>query len=157
MPHGDEIRLNSDFSELLEAFNAAGVEYLLIGGMAFGFHAEPRYTKDLDLWIRPTRENADRAFAALRTFGAPLAGVSPSDLIDPTSYFAMGVPPNRIDVLNAIEGIDFERAWPHRVQGQYGPIPMWVIGVDDLIVNKRATGRPRDILDADALERLRDS
>ena len=78
MPHGDEIRLNSDFSELLEAFNAAGVEYLLIGGMAFGFHAEPRYTKDLDLWIRPTRENADRAFAALRTFGAPLSAVSPS-------------------------------------------------------------------------------
>jgi len=149
----DEIRPNSDFSALLQAFNAAGVEYLLIGGRAYSFHDQPRYTKDYDLWIRSTPENAARAFAALARFGAPLDGVTAEDLVDPESFFAMGIPPNRIDVLNSIDGITFEEAWPRRVEGRHGDVLMWVIGIDDLIANKRAAGRSTDLADVEKLER----
>src|ERR1700736_3326426 len=116
MPREDEIRPNSDFSALLQAFNDANVDYLLIGGRAYSFHDQPRYTKDYDIWIRSTPENAERAFGALVRFGAPLDGVTANDLIDPDSYYAMGIPPNRIDVLNSIEGITFDDAWPRRVE-----------------------------------------
>src|ERR1700730_17515783 len=112
MPHEDEIRPRSDFSALFAAFHAAQVEYLLIGGRAYSFHDQPRYTKDYDLCINPTSANAERAFRALASFGAPLDGVTPADLIDPEDFCAMGVPPNRVDVLNTIEGITFDEAWP---------------------------------------------
>jgi hypothetical protein len=157
MPPKDVIPPNSDFSALLAAFNAANVDYLLIGGRAVSFHDQPRYTKDFDLWIRPTPENAERAFSALVQFGAPLDGISADDLIDPESYYAMGIPPNRIDILNAIEGIQFEDAWPGRVQARHGDVPMWVIGLDDLIRNKRAVGRPTDLADVEKLEQRRAS
>lgn len=153
MPHEDETQPNSDFSALLAAFNDAGVDYLLIGGRAYSFHDQPRYTKDYDLWIRPTPENARRAFHALARFGAPLDGITADDLIDPEAYYAMGIPPNRIDVLNTIEAIAFSDAWPHRVEGRHGEQRMWVIGIEDLITNKRAVGRPTDLADADRLER----
>ncbi|HEY0614481.1 MAG TPA: hypothetical protein VGC96_07560 [Candidatus Elarobacter sp.] len=153
MPPKDEIRPNSDFSALLRAFNAAKVDYLLIGGRAYSFYDQPRYTKDYDLWIRPTPENARRAFAALARFGAPLEAVGADDLIDPESYYAMGIPPNRIDVLNTIDGITFDEAWPQRVQGRHGEEVMWIIGVDDLIKNKRAVGRATDLADIEKLER----
>ena len=153
MPQKDEIPPNSDFSALLQAFNDAGVEYMLIGGRAYSFHDQPRYTKDYDLWIRPTIENARRAFAALLRFGAPLADMSPDDLVDSESYYAMSVPPNRVDVMSTIEGITFDEAWPHRVEGRHGAELMWVIGMDDLITNKRAVGRPTDRIDVERLER----
>jgi hypothetical protein len=153
MPPKDAIPPNSDFSALLAAFKAADVDYLLIGGRAVSFHDQPRYTKDFDIWIRPTPENARRAFAALVNFGAPLEGISEADLIDPESYYAMGIPPNRIDVLNTIEGITFEEAWPRRVDGLHGGVTMWVIGIEDLIRNKRAVGRPTDLADVEKLER----
>jgi hypothetical protein len=153
MPHEDETQPNSDFSALLAAFNDANVDYLLIGGRAYSFHDQPRYTKDYDLWIRPTPENARRAFAALARFGAPMDGITADDLIDPEAYYAMGVPPNRIDVLNTIEAISFDEAWPHRVEGRHGDQRMWVIGIGDLIRNKRAVGRPTDLADVERLER----
>jgi hypothetical protein len=153
MPPKDEIRPNSDFSALLGAFNDANVDYLLIGGRAYSFHDQPRYTKDYDIWIRPTLENATRAFAALARFGAPLAGMAPDDLIDPDAFYAMGIPPNRIDILNTIDGITFEDAWPRRVKARHGDEFMWVIGIDDLIANKRAVGRPSDLSDVEKLER----
>jgi hypothetical protein len=156
MPRDAAIQPNSDFSALLRAFNDAGVEYLIIGGHAFGFHDQPRYTKDYDVWIRPTPENGRRAFAALASFGAPLEGITASDLVDSESFYAMGVPPNRIDVLNTIDGITFDDAWPGRIDGQYGDERMWVIGLDDLITNKRAAGRPSDLIDVSRLERRRE-
>jgi hypothetical protein len=155
MPRDEGIQPNSDFTALLRAFNDGGVEYLIIGGHAFGFHDQPRYTKDYDVWIRPTAENGRRTFAALVSFGAPLDGISADDLVDPESFYAMGVPPNRIDVLNTIDGITFDQAWPGRVEGHYGDERMWVIGMDDLITNKRAAGRPSDLVDVSRLERRR--
>ena len=155
MPRRDETPLNSDFSDLLHEFNAAGVEYVVVGGQAFGFHAQPRYTKDIDLFVNPHPENAHRVYRALAVFGAPIGNLTVEDLSEPDLVYQIGVEPNRLDVLTAIDGVPFVTAWAARVAGTYGDERMWVIGLDDLIENKRAAGRERDILDVRELERRR--
>jgi hypothetical protein len=140
-----------DFKDLLRAFNAHAVQYLIIGGHAFGVHAEPRTTKDLDLFIRSDPENARAAFRALAQFGAPLHGLTEADFIDGTT-FQIGLPPNRIDILQRIDGITFDEAWPNRIQGNIdGEVPAPVISRDDLIRNKLASGREQDLLDVKVL------
>lgn len=156
MPPSDANPLNSDFADLLHEFNAAGVEFVVVGGQAFGFHAQPRYTKDIDLLVNPKPENARRVYRALAAFGAPLDHLTVTDLSDADVVFQIGVEPNRIDILTAIDGVPFERAWATRQRGSYGDETMWVIGIDELIVNKRASGRERDLLDVTELERRRD-
>ncbi|MFL5300593.1 MAG: hypothetical protein ACJ79R_09660 [Anaeromyxobacteraceae bacterium] len=133
--------------------NAAGAEYLLVGGYALAYHHAPRSTGDLDVWIRSTPENAARVLRALASFGAPLSEVTAQDLSTPGLVFQMGVRPCRIDVLTAIDGVAFEDAWAERVESRYADQPLHVIGRRHLLVNKRASGRPQDLLDADALER----
>ncbi|MDB5068942.1 MAG: hypothetical protein JWM87_53 [Candidatus Eremiobacteraeota bacterium] len=155
MPRKGETPLNSDFADLLHEFNAGGVEYLVVGGQAFGFHAQPRYTKDVDLLVGLDPENAHRVYRALAAFGAPLDRLTVADLSDPDVVFQIGVEPNRIDILTAIDGVSFEHAWRSRVEGRYGGERMWVIGMDDLIENKRAAARERDLLDVRELERRR--
>jgi hypothetical protein len=155
MPPSDETPLNSDFADLLHEFNAAGVEFVIVGGQAFGFHVQPRYTKDIDVLVGPDPENARRVYRALAVFGAPLDDLTVDDLSDPDVVFQIGVEPNRVDILTAIDGVTFERAWASRRQGTYGEETMWVIGIDALIDNKRASGRKRDLLDVDELERHR--
>lgn len=156
MPPSDETPLNSDFADLLHEFNAAGVEFVIVGGQAFGFHAQPRYTKDIDFLVNPEPENARRVYRALSAFGAPLDDLKVTDLSDPDVVFQIGVEPNRVDILTAIDGVPFERAWASRQQGTYGGESMWVIGIEALIENKRASGRQRDLLDVSELERRRD-
>ena len=95
---------------MLRLFNANGVEYLVVGGVAFIFHAEPRYTKDLDIWVRADTENATRVFRSLAEFGAPLAGLSAADFAQEGYFYAMGVAPARVDILMSIDGVDFEAA-----------------------------------------------
>jgi predicted nucleotidyltransferase len=155
MPRKDETPLNSDFADLLHEFNAGGVEYVVVGGQAFGFHAQPRYTKDIDLLVGLDPENAQRVYRALAAFGAPLDNLTVADLSDPDVVFQIGVEPNRIDILTAIDGVTFEHAWSSRIEGRYGGERMWVIGMDDLIENKRAAARERDLLDVRELERRR--
>lgn len=145
--------LNPDFSDLFAALNASGASYLLVGGYAVAFHAEPRFTKDLDIWIDPTPENAARAFAALRTFGAPLSEVTEADFAAPGIVFQIGVPPNRIDVVTTVDGVEFADAWAARAQSRYGAEPINIISRQHLIDNKRAMGRPQDLLDVALLER----
>ncbi len=145
--------INPDFSDLLSALNAAGVRYLLVGGYALAVHQAPRFTKDLDVWVEPTPENAERTLAALAAFGAPLSQVSAEDLARPGIVFQIGVPPNRIDILTAIDGVSFSDAWPNRLSIDWSSASVTVIGRADLIRNKRATGRPQDALDAGLLER----
>jgi hypothetical protein len=147
--------VNPDFRDLFATLNAAGARYLLVGGYAVAFHAEPRFTKDLDVWVEPTTENAARVHAALAQFGAPLGELSPADLANPDVVFQMGLPPNRIDILTAIDGVDFPPCWDARVPTRYGDEPLHVIGLDDLISNKRASGRPQDLLDVQLLLRPR--
>jgi hypothetical protein len=156
MPRREETPLNSDFADLLHEFNAAAVEYLVVGGHAFGFHAQPRYTKDIDIFVNPDPGNARRAYRALAAFGAPLENLTVEDLSDADVVFQLGIEPNRIDFLTSIDGVSFETAWGSRAEATYGDERMWVIGIDDLITNKRTVGRDRDRMDVRELERRRD-
>lgn len=142
---------NSDLKELFKIFNEESVEYLLVGAHAVAHYAEPRYTKDVDLWVAPSAENAARVWRALNRFTAPMAGVSSEDFSRPDVVFQMGVPPNRIDILTGIDGIEFDEAWPNRIRTTYGGEPINILGKAELIRNKRASGRPQDLLD---LQRL---
>jgi predicted nucleotidyltransferase len=144
--------VNSDFSDLLRHLNARNVEYLVIGGYALIQYTEPRYTKDLDLWIRATPANAEAVFRALAEFGAPLAGLSPADFLEEGYYYQMGVPPVRVDIFMGIPGVVFAEAWPRRMTVDFEGLPVPFISREDLIAAKRAAGRRQDLLDVDALE-----
>ena len=146
--------MNADFLDLLTALNAAEARFLVVGGYAVGVHGRPRATKDLDLWIEASADNARRVMHALRDFGAPLADLVAQDLETPGIGFKMGEPPARVDVLTEIEGVRFEDAWPRRVEASFGAVKCAVIGRSDLLANKRAAGRPQDLADVAALEKL---
>jgi hypothetical protein len=141
----------SDLKELLRAFHDHNVKYIVVNAYAFGVHAEPRATKDLDVFIRSDRENSEAVFRALAQYGAPLDDLSPADFRDGTA-FQIGQPPSRIDILQRIDGITFDEAWQHRLEGLVdGEIPAIVISRDDLIRNKIASGREQDLLDVKKL------
>jgi len=146
------VPLNPDFRDLFAALNAAEARYLLVGGYAVAFHAQPRFTKDLDVWTAPAPDNAERVYSALRHFGAPLHELTVADLARPGTIFQIGVPPNRIDIVTAIDGVEFPEAWPERAATTYGDQPVPVIGRRHLVQNKRASGRPQDLLDLTILD-----
>ena len=128
---------------------------MVIGAYAVGVHGRPRATKDLDVWVEASAENAPRVFDALRQFGAPLGDLNVTDLERLGTGFKMGIPPRRIDILTQIEGISFSEAWPQRIQASFGDaVRCPVISLADLIVNKRAAGRPQDLADVSVLERI---
>jgi len=143
--------VNSDFSDLLRIFNGHNVKYLIIGGYAVVQYAEPRFTKDLDVLISTDIENAGAVFAALREFGAPLAGLTPKDFSEEGFFFQMGVPPIRVDVLMGIPGVHFDECWERRVEVDFDGLKVIFISKQDLIASKRAAGRPQDLIDADLL------
>jgi hypothetical protein len=145
------VEINSDFVDLLRAFNAEGVEFLIVGAYAVGAHGRPRGTGDLDVFVRPSRENAERVLRALATFGAPIGGLTVGDLTGGEVVFQIGVVPVRIDVLTSIAGVSFDECWPGRVPGTLGGVDVGVIGRADLIKNKRAAGRTKDLADVEAL------
>jgi hypothetical protein len=144
---------NQDYRDLFAELNAHGVEFMVVGAHALAVHGHVRATKDMDVWVRPDSRNAARVMAALRSFGAPVESVTDSDFAVPGITFQIGVDPVRIDVITAIEGVDFESAWPNRVPADYGGEPVFVISRADLIKNKLAAGRPQDIADVAALNR----
>lgn len=144
--------MEKDQRDLLREFNARGVKYLVVGGYAFSYYAEPRATKDLDIFVENSKENAERVFAALATFGAPLRGVTAEDFHDRDSVFQIGVPPSRIDILQTIEAIDFETAWREAEPGMIGDnLPVRYLSFDHLVTNKLAVGRLRDLADVEEL------
>ena len=143
--------LNPDFRDMLSAFNAARVEYLVVGAYALAVHGVPRATGDIDLWIRPTSDNAQRVWRALAEFGAPLDGLSTDDLIQPGMVVQLGLAPQRIDVLTSIDGVDFAEAWLERVRVPVDGLEIPVIARRHLLANKRATGRPQDLADISRL------
>ncbi len=142
-----------DLAEALTAFVAANVRFLVIGGHAASFHARPRTTKDLDLWVASDAENIERLCAALASFGVSPEVVSAARTFADDEIVWFGRPPARIDLLRTIPGVEFEAAWPRRVVVEVGGIAVAFIGRDDLIANKRATGRPQDLRDVRAIER----
>jgi hypothetical protein len=145
--------LPKDWIELLQTFNDANVEYLIVGAHAMAVHGEIRATRDLDIWIARTPENAARAYRALSQFGAPLHNLTVEELQDADLIYQIGVEPIRIDILTDIDGVAFSEAWANRVHGKQEETTFPTIGIDDLIKNKRTSGRPKDLLDIDLLEK----
>ena len=147
--------MNPDFAALLRAFNVNRVRYIVVGAYAFSFHAFARATKDLDLWVDPTPGNARRVMKSLRDFGAALRGATEDDFARPGTIFQMGVPPRRIDLITELSGLEFDAAWRRRKRGDWEGLRVSFLDRESLIRNKRAVGRPQDLVDVDELEKLR--
>lgn len=144
--------LNPDYRDLLSAFAASGVEYVLVGAYAMAAHGQPRATMDIDLLIGTTDENVERVVEALRRFGAPEAAIDRSALATPGMVVQIGVAPRRIDLLTRLTGVESQRVFAGATSVEVDGITIPVIGLADLILNKRATGRPQDLVDASRLE-----
>lgn len=143
--------MNRDFAEMLSAFSEAGAEFLVIGAHALAAHGVVRATGDLDIWVRPTRENAERVMRALMVFGAPLMDLTIDDLMKRDTVFQIGVEPSRVDVLSGISGVDFDEAWRRRIVLDIEGVTVPVLSRADFVTNKRASGRPKDLLDLELL------
>jgi hypothetical protein len=143
--------MNPDFVDLLRAFIAADVRFLIVGAYALALYGKPRATGDLDVWIEATPDNAVRVMRALAAFGAPLADVSVDDFSREGVIYQIGVPPGRIDILTELTGLTFAEAWPGRMRRPFGEIEVDFIGRDAFIRNKRATGRMKDLADLEDL------
>ena len=141
----------SDYEELFKILNACRIKYLVVGAHAVSYYAEPRFTKDLDVWIGPEINDPNRVFAALRQFGAPLSGMSPADFQDRKMILQIGVAPVRIDILMKVPGVSFLSAWRNRKKVRYGRTAIHVMGLTDLIKAKEKAGRPQDLLDLSKL------
>lgn len=144
--------MNPDFRDLLAAFNAQAVEYIVVGAHALAAHGHVRATKDLDVWVRPSPDNARRVLKALKAFGASLLDLTEADLATPGLVFQIGLPPLRIDVLTEIDGVGFAEAWPNRMLTKFADQPVAVLSKEHLIQNKRAAGRTQDLADVEELE-----
>ena len=143
--------MNPDFVDLLRAFADANVRFLIVGAYALAHHGRPRATGDLDVWVDATPANAARVMQALGTFGAPLQEVGEDDFARPGIVLQIGVPPGRIDILTELTGLTFAEAWPGRDTGRFGDLTVDFLGRDAFIVNKRATGRAKDLGDIEGL------
>ena len=149
--------LNEDYKEMLQCLAAEGVRFLLVGAYAMAAHGYPRATMDIDIWVMPSPDNAAATLKALRRFGAALHGLSVDDLQEDDTIFQIGVAPRRIDMITGASGLQFEEAFTRSVKIDIDGIEVHIPSVDDLIRNKRASGRTKDLADAEALEALKTS
>jgi hypothetical protein len=144
--------LSNDFKEFIELLNGHNVRYLVVGGYAVAFHGYPRYTKDLDVWIELSAENADNVIKALEEFGFGSLGLKSEDFLESEQIIQLGYPPNRIDILTTLKEIKFEDCYKARVEVDIQGLKINFIDLENLKHNKRATGRPQDLADAENLE-----
>jgi hypothetical protein len=144
--------LSKDFKEFIALLNGYSVRYLVVGGYAVAFHGYPRYTKDLDIWIELSPENADNVLKALDDFGFGSLGLKPEDFLESNQIIQLGYPPNRIDLLTTLKDITFEDCYKARVVVDIQGLKISFIDLENLKKNKRATGRPQDLADAENLE-----
>jgi hypothetical protein len=145
--------LSRDFEELLALFASCGVRFVVVGGYAVAAHGHPRYTKDLDIWVEATPANADRIVAALDAFGFGSLGLTQDDFTQPDVVIQLGREPGRVDLLTSVSGLNFADCYPARVTATLGDTAVPVLDRAALIVNKRASGRPQDLADADKLSK----
>jgi len=147
--------LNPDYRDMIECLLNNGVDFMLVGGYAVALHGWPRTTFDIDFWIMANPENAKSVVRAITAFGAPLMGLTEADFHRPGMVFQIGAEPQRIDIISAVDGLDYADASLRAVTMNVDGLEIKVVSLDDLIVNKRASGRPKDIADALALEKLK--
>jgi hypothetical protein len=145
------VKTTKDLREFIELLNSAKIDYVIVGGHAVAFHGAPRFTGDIDFFVRPDRATAEKLSDVLKRFGFGTLGLSPDDLNKRDQIIQLGRPPNRIDVLTGISGVDFEEAWSSRVGAELDQLPVAFIGHAALIKNKRASGRQKDLADIEAL------
>ena len=143
--------IQPDFRDLLASFNAHKIDYIIVGAYALAFHGAPRYTGDIDIYVRPDPENAQRIMAALDEFGFGSVELSAADFEVPDKIIQLGVPPVRVDMVTSITGVSWNDAFSGRVEGKYGDVPVHYIGREHFILNKRALGRKKDLADLEAL------
>lgn len=144
--------LNQDFKEFFELLNANQVQYLVVGGYAIAIHGHPRYTKDIDVWVAMTPENAEKIVHSLNEFGFASLGLKSGDFLTPDQIIQLGYEPSRIDILTSISGVDFSSCYPKRVGIDIDGVHIEVIDIENLIKNKKASGRPQDIADVEELK-----
>jgi len=146
--------LNEDYRDILLAFVDEKVEFLLVGAYALAAHGYPRATMDIDLWVMPSPDNAEAVLRALHRFGAPVVELREGDLQNEGTVFQIGVAPRRIDILTAVSGLRFDEAFVRAIPVDIEGITVRIPTIEDMIRNKRATGRTKDLADAEALEEL---
>jgi hypothetical protein len=146
--------MNRDFAEMLRALAAESVEFLVVGAYAVAGHGLPRATGDIDLWVRPSADNAARLWRALERFGALRSRLTPDSFTQPDVVYQIGLPPNRIDLLTTIDGVGFDEAWAEKVPCVVSGIAFDMLSLRHLVQNKRATGRPQDLADVARLQAL---
>lgn len=147
--------LNEDYRDMLQALSDEKVRFLLVGAYALAAHGYPRATMDIDIWVMPSPQNADAVLRALQRFGAPLHNLTKEDLQNDETIFQIGVAPRRIDIITAASGLQFEDTYARSLSVNIEGIEVHIPSLDDLICNKRAVGRTKDLADAEALEYLR--
>jgi hypothetical protein len=140
-----------DFKELLELFNGHKVEYMIVGAYALAYHGAPRFTGDIDILVHLSPENAQKILSALADFGFGSLNLTINDFQNPDSVVQLGVPPVRIDIITSITGVTWEEANKGKIEGLYGNVPVCFLGREQYIINKRATGRKKDLADLESL------
>lgn len=145
------MEIQSDFRDLLKLFNEHEVQYILVGGYALAFHGAPRYTGDIDLYVNPTLENAQNILLAIDDFGFGSLGLSLDDFQFPDKVVQLGMPPVRIDIITSLSGVTWELVFNGRIEGKYGDLSVFYIGLNEFVANKRATGRKKDLADLEAI------
>lgn len=145
------MEVQKDFKELLELFNGHNVEYMIVGAYALAYHGAPRFTGDIDIFIHPSPENAQKILSALADFGFGSLNLKIEDFKNPNSVVQLGVPPVRIDIITSITGVDWEEADKGKIEGLYGDVPVCFLGREQYIANKRAVGRKKDLADIESL------
>lgn len=146
---------NPDFKDLFHLLEKERVEYLIVGAYALIYYATPRYTKDVDIWIRPVSENIKNLWTALEKFGAPLIDITPDDFLNPNIIYQIGIEPNRIDILTSIPGLEFDAAWKNKAVSNYAGEEIYILSLDDLIKSKETTDRPQDRMDLKILSEIK--
>ena len=145
--------LHDDFKEFIELLNANCVEYLLVGGYAVSYYSQPKFTQDIDFWINPSGENAKKMIKVLAEFGFASLNITEDDLTNPDMVIQLGRPPMRIDIITAISGLEFNEAYPNRTEGKYFDVNIMILGKQDLLKNKKLTGREKDRFDIDWIKK----
>ena len=150
------MRVEKDFKEFIGLLNDQSVKYLIVGGFAVAFHGKPRNTKDLDIWIEPTIDNATKMINVLNLFGFGDLEIEPQDFLNENTVIQLGYSPIRIDLMSAISGVPkFADAWQNRSEGKYGEQPTYFIGLEELIANKKAANRLQDLTDVEILLKVK--